>query len=283
MFDGCPGCEARAVNEPLARPAVELPFYGRSVFVGAVGMLTIGIFAASTIVALLEKGSFTGFWSIVSAAETASWRLKFGAPLALIGLWAGIRLYRSIVVSRGKIAGVQVARAGLTLSVLTAFLFVTTIGITLPERWRQHDRGLTAGEEAKAWAFKSLQLQYMAKYGTFPADVEDLRKLPDPDCSNAALLSTVDAKGYQPRSELASVSIPKSRGSRTQGGDIIGNRGITAADDPRVQRVPFTSFELRLPGPDGIVGTDDDTRVTDGVVTTASETKESSSVETNNP
>src|SRR3954452_24090279 len=154
MFNGCPGCQARAVDEPLARPAVELPFYGRSVFVGAVGLLTIGIFAASTIVALLEKGSFTG--SIVSAAETASWRLKFGAPLALIGLWAGIRLYRSIVVSRGKFAGVQVARAGLSLSVLTAFLFVTTLGITLPERWRQHDRGVTAGEEAKAWAFKSL-------------------------------------------------------------------------------------------------------------------------------
>jgi len=205
----------------------------------------------------------------------------FGVPLALTGLWSSMRLYRSIAASNGKFAGVRIARAGVSLSVITAFLFVTTIGITLPERWRQHDRGVVAGEEARAWAFKSLQLQYMVKYGTFPADVADLRKLPDPDGSNARLLSTVDAKGYQPRSELASVSIPKSRGSRTQGGDLIGNRGLTAADDPRIQRVPFTSFELRLPGPDGIVGTDDDTRVTDGIVTTASETKEGSSVEAN--
>ncbi|HYJ46304.1 MAG TPA: hypothetical protein VEV81_06785, partial [Pyrinomonadaceae bacterium] len=52
LHDGCASCGARAVGPPLSKPISELPFYGRSLFVGAVGGLLLITFLVSTILAL---------------------------------------------------------------------------------------------------------------------------------------------------------------------------------------------------------------------------------------
>ncbi len=90
--DGCASCGARAVGPALSRPVRELPSYGRSLFVGVTGGVMLATFLVSTLSALFERGSASfGFWSIMGAAETAAWRLKWVAiPATIFALWTGV-------------------------------------------------------------------------------------------------------------------------------------------------------------------------------------------------
>jgi hypothetical protein len=70
--------------------------------------------------------------------------------------------------------------------------------------------------------------------------------------------------------------LPKQK-PRTLRGAVIRNASLnTAADDSLSdslgEGLSFTNYELRLPGPDKITGTEDDLVVRDGVITKASET-----------
>jgi hypothetical protein len=261
---GCPGCGAQAVGEPLSPPEIQLPFYGRSLFLGAIGTLLLLIFCVATIAAIFESTPRYDFWSIVGAAETAAWRLKFSVlPLAFAVLWGGSLLYRSIVSSPRRFAAVGFARAGLITTGFVVLTFLTTIGITVPERMRQHQDGLKAAENARLYAIQHALLKYQAEFkGTFPVELEDLKKLNDPEILSA--LQGVDPRGYQARSELA-VTLPKAKSAKLQGAAI---RKVSTGpnDDALDQGLSFTNYELRLPGPDKILGTDDDPRMIDGVL-----------------
>ncbi|HSK62256.1 MAG TPA: hypothetical protein VK893_00385, partial [Pyrinomonadaceae bacterium] len=98
LSSGCKQCGARAVGEPLPRPAHELPSYGRALLLSLGGSLIVLVFLAQTIVALVERGSaWFEFWSWVAAAETAAWRLKWiSLPVMFVALWFGGKIYRSI-------------------------------------------------------------------------------------------------------------------------------------------------------------------------------------------
>ena len=52
---------------------------------------------------------------------------------------------------------------------------------------------------------------------------------------------------------------------------MIRNASISTADDAPGERLSFTNYELPLPGPDKIMGTEDDLIVRDGVIYNASE------------
>src|SRR2546421_4821677 len=134
--DGCKSCGARAVGPPLSKPALELPFYGRALFVGAMGGLMLGMFLVSTIVALFERAPISlRFWSIVSAAETAAWRLKWLAlPASITALWIGSLICASIRRNPQRFAGSRIAHSGLTAAALVSVMIATFIGITIPER-----------------------------------------------------------------------------------------------------------------------------------------------------
>jgi hypothetical protein len=224
------------------------------------------LFVSSTVMALFERATVSlDFWSVVSAAETASWRLKgIAFPFSVFALWGGFLLYRSINRAPTRFGGRLIARAGLASVVTVAVIIASAIAITIPERMRQHRTGTEAGESAKFYAFYAIQLKYRAQYGTFAAVLDDLTKLPDPDGSIAKALRDFDPKGYQARSELA-VSLPKAKAGKRQGA-ALRNISTNSRDDSIPQGLSFTSFELRLPGPDKILGTDDDPRMVDGVV-----------------
>jgi hypothetical protein len=112
-------------------------------------------------------------------------------------------------------------------------------------------------------------LQYRELHGTLPPQedvISQLRTLPDPDGSIAEALRLIDVNGYQPTSVLAAAA-PKTK-TLARGG-AIRNASLNTTPDP--PSVSFTNYELRLPGADKKLNTDDDLIVSDGLVMTATE------------
>jgi hypothetical protein len=268
LSQGCAGCGARSVGPPLARPEHELPSYGRALLAGTCGAILLLTFAASTGAALYEQDSFSlAFWSVVSAAETAAWRLKFLAlPLALVSVWLSVALCRSIRREPRRFMGSDLAHSGLAASALVAVMMLTFIGITMPERLRQRQRGIDAGIYAEGYTIQRALLEYRARYGTYPTDMKDLReRLPDPDGRIATALDAIDIKGYTPRADLAS-AMPKTKTRRARPAVMRRAALDGSTDDGVDEKVSFTNYELRLPGEDKLLNTEDDWFMRDGVI-----------------
>jgi hypothetical protein len=275
--DGCKACGARAVGPPLSKPARELPFYGRALFVGATGGIILLTFIISTIVALFETTPVSlRFWSVVSAAETAAWRLKWIAlPVVILTIWAGARICASIRRNPKRFAGSRIAHTGLSAATLVAVMFATFIGITIPERLRQHQRGNEAATYAQGYTIQRALLEYRSRFGTLPATLDELRDglkvIPDMDGSIAAALSGLDANAYSPGAEVASIPKKKPRSFR---GSALRDVTLRSTDDAPGGGLSFTKYELRLPGQDKKLGTEDDWMIRDGVIIKPIETDE---------
>ena len=269
--DGCKSCGARAVGPPLSRPAHELPFYGRALFVGALGGIMLITFLTSTIIALFEHAPVSlRFRSLVSAAETAAWRLKWIAlPATLLTLWASSLICASIRRNPKRFAGSRIAHTGLTAAALVTVLIATFIGITIPERLRQRQLGLEAATSARLYTIHRAFLEYRTLYGGYPATPDDLRQalaskaIPDPDGSIAAALVGIEASAYNPGADLASLPKKKPRSLR---GSALRNASLRSMDDSSGGGIAFTKYELHLPGPDKKLGTEDDWIMRDGVI-----------------
>lgn len=268
LHDGCVSCGARAIGAPLAPPERELPFYGRAFFVGTLGAALLSAFLVSTIVALFERVPFSlSFWSFVGAIETGAWRMKLVLlPLALIALWFSARICKSIRRESKRFAGQRLAHGGLAALALVACLLIAGIARIAPERWRQHQRGLEAGVQARLWTFQRAQLAYRARFGTFPADLDDIRKkLPDEDGSIAAAIAGLDLNSYKPSVDLA--ALPSKPKSRTLRGAALRKTSATGStDDTQTESISFTNYELRLPGDDKKLNTADDWVMRDGLI-----------------
>ena len=149
-------------------------------------------------------------------------------------------------------------------SAIVPVLIAVLIGITVPDRLRQRQDRLQAAANALGHRVARAQLEYQARFGTFPADLDDWRRLPDPDGSIAAALSVLDASAYKPSADLA--ALPKQKG-RTLRGAVIRNASLdTATDDLPGEGLSFTNYDLPLPGADKLMGTEDDLIVRDGLV-----------------
>ena len=281
--DACLSCGAHSVGEPLPRPEHELPSYGRSLLLAVTGTLTVLLFLSQTIITLVQGPSRAAtstlalssivpfdFWSWLAAAETAAWRLKWAViPLTVLVVFGSRRLYRSIRQSPNSFCGLRHARNGYFASAAVPLLILVLIGVTVPARLRHRQWGIEAGDNAEGYFSARLLLQYREKFGTFPSEKKDLARLPDPDGSIAALLKEIDASEYKPSAELAAVPTQSSRPLR---GAVIRNASLsTAADETLSEGLSFTNYELLFPGPDKIMGTEDDLTVRDGVIYKASE------------
>jgi hypothetical protein len=266
---GCPSCGGRSVGPPLARAEHQLPSYGRAVIVVAGGVVMSGVFLASVIIALINfKGFPPRFESIVSAGEVASWRLKWVMlPVAMIVLWGGARIIRSIKANPSRFIGLRAARLGFVASALVTVMMASLIGITIPVRLERRQWANEAATNAPGYTLARALLEYRELHGTLPLDSDkvpaELRTLPDPDGSIAEALRYYDSNGYQVGTVLAAAST-KSK-SLVPRGSAIRNASMTV--DPTTDHgVSFTSYDLRLPGEDKILNTDDDIIVHDGLV-----------------
>jgi type II secretory pathway pseudopilin PulG len=232
------------------------------------------VFLTSVIMALIEfKGFPPSFLSIVKAGEVASWRLKWVAlPVVIIVLWGGARIIRSIKTNPTMFIGLRAARLGFVASVLVMLMIGTLIGVTVPERLRQRQAALTASLYSRAYTFDRAVLTYRELHGFIPAPddlVNELKTLPDPDGSIAEALNNLDVNGYQPSTIVASAS-SKGKPLAMRGNAIrkASTNSVTATDHGGVS---FTNYELRLPGEDKVLNTDDDLIVRDGLVMTIPE------------
>lgn len=268
LMVGCMSCGARAVGPPLARPQHELPSFGRAFLAGITGTLMLAVLLGFTGAALLQHRPIaTSFWSLVAAAETAAWRLKWVAlPVSIFALWASVRLCRSIKEAPLRFAGTRVAHAGLMTAAMVTLAMATLIGVTLPERWRQHRRSMDAAVYARFYTTGRALLEYKARYGTLPSDLKDLKeRLPDPDGSIAEALNGIDPAGYKTTTQLAA----KTKSGVTRSTVLVNVSAVV--DDAPDEAVSFTEYDLRLPGEDKILGNEDDWIMRDGVVMKVSE------------
>jgi hypothetical protein len=171
-----------------------------------------------------------------------------------------------------RFVGMRAARRGLMTSALVCLLVATLIGVTVPRRIREHQMAIDAGLHARAYRIDRALLEYRARNGTLPTELKDLLKkdrLPDPDGSIAEAVASVGQTDYKPTATLA--ELPKDK-ARTLAGAVIRKTSANAGGEDAPDAVmSFTDYELRLPGEDGILNTDDDLIVRDGVIMKASE------------
>jgi hypothetical protein len=174
-----------------------------------------------------------------------------------------------------RFVGLAMARRGLFASALVALTFVTLIAVTVPARLRQRQMAVDAGFKAQGYTIDRGVLQYQAKFKTFPTELKDLKKLPDEDGSIAAALENLDLDSdhpwFRPSSTVA--EIPREPRRVHSGAALLKVSASTTTDDAP-GAVSFTSYELRLPGPDKIYGTDDDLIVRDGAIMSVADAKE---------
>src|SRR4030095_15583860 len=200
LSDGCENCGARSVGEALPKPEHELPSYGRSLLLAVTGSLMVLIFLTQTVIALFKRPPLSlGFWSWVAAAETAAWRLKWDAISAtIIVLWGTRQLYRSMLQTPSNFCALRYARAGLFASTFIPLLIAVLIGVTVPERLRQRQLGIEAGVNAGAYRVDRALAEYSARFNTLPSEnLEELKRLPDPDGSLAAALRDLGQGVYK--------------------------------------------------------------------------------------
>ena len=271
MADGCGSCGAQSVGEALPRPEHELPSFGRSLLLTVVGALMVLSFLTQTIIAYVQKGPASiSFWALVAAAETAAWRLKWVViPVSILVLWAGRKIYRSMMADPERFCGLRYARSGFVASAFVPALIVLLIGVTVPERLSQLDRSVEHGFYARGYRIDRALLDYRTQFGTLPADLKDLSRLTDSDGSLAAALSGVDATAYKATADLA--SLPAKKSPQLRGAVIMKASLSNAADDLPSEGVSFTNYELPLAGKDKLLGTEDDLIVRDGIIYKASE------------
>jgi hypothetical protein len=141
-------------------------------------------------------------------------------------------------------------------------LVLILIGVTIPRRLEQRQWSIDARRDSHVYRFDRALDEYRETFETLPSVAGDLRRLPDPDGSIAAALDDLDTSGYKPTADLA--AMPKKKPQQLRGA-VIRNASIGSADDAPSERLSFTNYELPLPGPDNIMGTDDDLIVRDGV------------------
>jgi hypothetical protein len=207
----------------------------------------------------------------LAAGETAAWRLKWVMiPITVLVLFGSRKLYRSILTEPLRFCGQRYARNGYVAAAMIPLLILILIGVTVPERLRQRQLGIAAGINAQVYRIDRGLDEYREKFGTLPSDLKDLSRLPDADGSLASALKKIDASGYTVNSEVAAVPMKKPRPLR---GAVILNASVAPAGDEALSGgLSFTNYELSLPGPDNLKGTEDDLIVRDGVTYKVSET-----------
>jgi len=249
----------------LAKAEHELASYGRAViaFSGGV-MMSAGLLVAIVAALVENNGVWLSLSNILTAGEVAAWRMKWVAlPVAIAILWSGARLTGSIKRDPARFMGLRAARAGLVAAIVATAMLASLIGITVPERLRRQQWSIEAATNADIYTFQRAALEFRELRGAFPSTFKELRDyVPDPDGTIAAALSRLDPEGYAPTALVAAASTK----SKTQSLRRSALRDAVTGDQPLDQAVSFTTYELRVPGPDKLLKTDDDIIVRDGLI-----------------
>jgi len=285
---GCPSCGARAVGPPLAKPEHELPSYGRALIAVACGFLmSAGLSLATVMVLVQTKPISLRLGAIEYAGESAAWNLKWvELPIAIAVLWIGVRMLRAVREMPERFTGLSIARGGLVAAALATVIMATLIGVTIPERLLARRQQHEAAANSHFYRILRALSDYEELHASLPGQddvVKELSTLPDPDGSMAEALLSLDPNGYKPGAVLAEAATTVR--ARNLRGTAFRNSSASTSAAQMDHGVAFTTYELRLPGEDKILGTDDDLVLHDGVINKASELTQpsSTSVRSNAP
>jgi hypothetical protein len=272
LTKACEACGARAVGPPLARPEKELPSYLSALGVGASSVLLLVVFLINTLLSLFERKPFAfDFWNVMAAGETAAWRLKWLAlPLSFAVIWVAVRVSARIAREPARFTGLRLADAGFKLSVVLAVGLTVLIGLSIPERLRQRERGIEAAKNVEGYEAIKVLYEYRARFNSFPATAEDLQKLSDPDGSVARLMASMRSEAYEPQSAIAALPPATAKTSAPRAAANLPIRPVALrtaiGGDVAGEALSFTNYKLRLPGKDNELGTEDDLMIRDGVI-----------------
>jgi len=259
----CGSCGARRVGPPLALPERVLPSYGHALAVSTAGLVLLLAALAATVGALLEFEEFSlAPKTLLRAAETAAWRLKWTAlPAGLVLMVLCEWLYARMRRAPSRFVGHVHARAGLAAVATVTLALAALIGVTVPERLRMRELARRAAENVVLYETDLALARYRKRFGTYPAALTDLRRLEDPDGSIARLLATIVPGEYKPETDLASLNAGRTAKSRRR-----PRAGATraSATDTTDAGIALTNYGLTLPGRDRVLGTADDLHIRDG-------------------
>lgn len=260
----CGNCGAQRVGEPLAHTTPELPSYGRALLALALPATLLLMFVAPS-AAKIYQGFVSFDWQTLETdLLTFAWWLRWVSPVAaFIVLWSVVRLHRTVSVAPARFAGQRVARAGLVLSVLTLVASLAMVGGQIPRHRRDARIAAEAHQNALLYHANSQFLKYRASFGTYPAQLKDLHRLPDTDGSVAHVIASFDANSYRPSS--AQTANARTANLSSTSNDV---RFVNAGGDDRTasEILSFTNYELVAPGADETLGTADDRVMRDGAL-----------------
>lgn len=269
-FDKCAKCGAEPVGPPLVAPVEALPSFGLAAAACAGSALALATLLVATVGAVSEQKAIltANFGEWLTGAEIAAWRLKYVLlPATLGSIWMSWRAYARARREPRRWAGRRLGLGALGVASVSLIFAATLIGVTVPARLEKRELVRALERQVPLSSFHRMVTQYRVRYGTLPADVSDLRKLPDPDRSIEALLAQIPAGAYSASAEKASLR-PPIRSRKLRGGvrlqPIALGRG-KSVDDLDGETISFTNYVLRLPGEDNLPNTSDDVILRDGL------------------
>ena len=212
--EACAACGARRVGPPLAEPEQVLPAYGHALAVCAAGLALLTSLLGTTVSSLLQFEEFAlDAKTLLRAAETAAWRLKWTAlPAGFVLTVLCARAYARMRREPARFVGHRHARFGLATTAAVAVALAALIGVTVPERLRMRELGRRAAENAVLYETDLALARYRKRFGTYPSALTDLRRLEDPNGSIARLLAVIAPGEYRPETDLASLNALMAQG-----------------------------------------------------------------------
>jgi hypothetical protein len=169
---------------------------------------------------------------VVAGVVFSTW-LALGVVLAVV---LSRRAWRLAKLSPEEYGGYKTAAGTLILSLAGTVGLASYAIIRIPDYIERREIRLRAAERARALHVASLLEQYRAKFDEYPRDLEPIRKMDG---------------GSLPPEFWNKLTVYK------------GVMGQVAAKGSAPAQV--TGFELRLAGPDGVIGTEDDIVMRDGI------------------
>ncbi|MEK6320747.1 MAG: hypothetical protein AABN33_03580 [Acidobacteriota bacterium] len=180
---------------------------------------------------------------VVVAALVATKWLAFAAVLVMWSAWRALQLAKQ---DPGWYGGYKTAAATLSLTIAGS-LALAAYGIAhVPQAFENYKLRQVAATQASIHHVASLLAEYQLAKGSYPLNAQEFKKVIGDSLATDYWDQSIK---YQPR---------------------IGDRADRSIG---MTGMPADNFELRSAGPDGIIGTDDDIVMRDGVLFTNSEVK----------
>jgi hypothetical protein len=183
--------------------------------------------------------------ALAAAGAVAATTMIFSSWFALALLVPVVLSRRALLLAKGDpglYGGYKTATASLTLALIASAGLASYAVVRIPDYLENRRLKELAAQQAIMLHLAVLLEQHRTKNGNYPSDLEEIKKLDD-----GSLPADFWTRAFKYRAYTQQVAATTFR----KGQDPIGVSG--------------NDFELRLAGPDGVLGTEDDIFMRDGV------------------